>query len=142
MLVYLCGPIDQCGCSADIYNWRKLVKNKLNCSNFNVFDAASAFSISNRRQNFDELYLITKTALIKSNIILAYIPPDMPTIGTFTELQTAKEYNIPVYIAMPNKLKDSMILSALLSKNGKIFKFLNDAIETLITENKEGASKK
>ena len=132
MLVYLCGPIDQCTCDEEVFSWRKEATNKLIRAKFNVFDAASAFTISNRRQNYNALYDILSNALIKSNLVFANIPKTF-TVGTFVELHIARENGIPVYAVIDASLKNSMTLSALLSRHGKWFSYWDDAINMLIS---------
>lgn len=132
MLVYLCGPIDQCSDKLEVYNWRDAVKAKLKLYNFNIYDAASAFTISNCRQDFDSLYLINEIALQQSDVIFVNLPKIF-TVGTPVELHMAFERRIPIYATIDKELHNSMVLSALL-RHGKVFDFINEAMDGLISD--------
>lgn len=133
MLVYLCGAIDQCENDSEMKDWRERAKVHLSICKFNVYDAVTAFKFSNYRQNYCAVYEINKVALSQSDVVLAHIPKIF-TVGTFVELQMAKEINIPVYAFVSQELKNSIILSALLYGK-KVFTRFDDALTTLVDDN-------
>jgi len=98
-LVYLAGPIDAIT-EGQANGWRRNLSEELLAAGITCYNPASfTFGGGSRAARF--VLEVNESALEKCDLLVAFIPPDVATVGTVMELCTAMRKNKPVLVASP-----------------------------------------
>lgn len=99
--VYLAGPIDLAPPSMQT-GWRTLAKEVFGQYNVATFDPNAAWVGGGINKQVKETVMnVDKFAVWACEMVLAYLPHDIPTLGTIREIEFAKERDRRVVVASP-----------------------------------------
>lgn len=85
-MVYLAGPVDAAG----DFRWQEGVIGRLIGAGYTVYNPSKAFHMAPR--DMSEAHTVTainNVALKHADILLAYLPHNVPTVGTCREIERA-----------------------------------------------------
>jgi hypothetical protein len=94
MIVYLCGPIDQCL----EHDWRDEARKVLRERGHICFDPYAAFQGHPESYDYARVSTINRQALCLCDVVLARIDFSVPMVGTWREIELARRHTPPIHV--------------------------------------------
>jgi dUTP pyrophosphatase len=135
-LVYLAYPIDQAQ-GGETPQWHRqmgLVRQWLYQRGWGIYDPGSAWMVGSGQAPDRRLQSVNSMALGRSDAVVAFLPPGVPSIGVPMEIQKAAQSGIPVLVIGG---ADSWALAGLATmpwvRVGREFELVDDLLAWLVT---------
>jgi nucleoside 2-deoxyribosyltransferase len=136
MIVYLAGPIDNAQDHSNVHNVRN-VRQDLHTllKNHVVFDPSAAWTVASTQKPRPALQEINDYALESCDMVVAFLMPNVLTIGTIMEIQLASTLGKTVLLYAPD-IKPSWALEGLRGvihcTDREVLKDIIDSMEAVI----------
>jgi nucleoside 2-deoxyribosyltransferase len=100
MMIYLAGPIDNANMAC--FEQRRQIKDTLKTLDHVVFDPASAWTVPINAELDGRLQDLNEKVVLACDMVVAFLVPNVLSIGTVMEIVYAHDIGTPVVVHMPD----------------------------------------